>query len=284
MQNTEYLKPADIGQLVQMMAENSDRATLLAGGTNLIPEIQDGVKIPQVLVDVSQLKELTGIQAGQDGLSIGAATTIAEIAASPEVGKHFPILAKAASELGNPLTRNRATIGGNLANASPCADTAPPLMVLDATVHITDSRGQERSVPVDKFFMGYRLTQLGRGDVLTRIHLPFGDSNARGGHTKIGLRKAASICVTSVALMLVKEEDHIAKACVAFGSVAPQPIRAYALEQLLEGRAVNDALLEECDALLKKEIAPISDIRGSREYRQAVTGVILRRNLLQAWS
>ncbi len=284
MQNTEYLKPEDIGELVGMMAEYGQRATLIAGGTNLIPEIQDGVKTPQVLVDVSELKELTGIQAGEDGLTIGAATTIAEIAASPDVQRHFPILAKAASELGNPLTRNRATIGGNLANASPCADTAPPLMALEATVDITDARGRERSVPMDKFFMGYRLTQLGRGDVLTRIRLPFCGPQARAGHTKIGLRKAASICVTSVALVLVRENDHIAKARVAFGSVAPQPIRAYGLEQLLEGRSVDNALLEECEALLKKEIAPISDIRGSREYRLAVTGVILKRNLLQAWA
>jgi len=284
MQDTEYLKPGDIRELVHVMAQNKDRATVIAGGTNLIPEIQDGLKTPQVLVDVSELEELSGIRVDESALTIGAAATIAEIAASPEVREHFPILAKAASELGNPLTRNRATIGGNLANASPCADTAPPLMALEAMVHITDADGRERSVPVDNFFMGYKLTLLGRGDVLTHITLPLPGRKARGGHTKIGLRKAASICVTSVAVMLWKDNGHVARARIAFGSVAPQPIRAYALEELLEGRAVDDALLEECDVLLKKEIAPISDIRGSREYRQAVSAVILKRNLLRAWS
>jgi CO/xanthine dehydrogenase FAD-binding subunit len=284
MENTEYLKPSDIKELLLLMAENKDRATVIAGGTNLIPEMRNGVRRPQVLVDVSDLQELTGIQLDKDRLTIGAATTIAAIAASPVIREHVPILSKAAGELGNPLTRNRATIGGNLANASPCADTAPPLLALEATVHIADAGGKERTVPMDKFFMGYKLTRLGRGDVMTRITLSLPHRKVKGGHTKLGLRKAASICVASVALMLLKENGHIAKVRIAFGSVAPQPIRAYALEALLEGNTINDALMAECDALLKREIAPISDIRGTESYRQAAAGAILRRNLLQAWS
>jgi carbon-monoxide dehydrogenase medium subunit len=284
MESIEYLKPNNIKELLLLVAENKSRMTVIAGGTNLIPEMRDGVKTPQVLVDVSDLGELVGIHLDPDGITIGAATTIAEIAASPVIREHLPILSKAAGELGNPLTRNRATIGGNLANASPCADTAPPLLALEATVHITDAGGKERAVPIDKFFMGYKLTRLGPGDVMNRISLPLPEREAKGGHTKLGLRKAASICVASVALMLWKENGHIAKARIAFGSVAPQPIRAYALEALLEGSAINDTLLAECDALIKKEISPIDDIRGTQNYRQAATGAILRRNLLQAWS
>ena len=284
MKNTEYLKPSDIKELLIIMTENKNRATVIAGGTNLIPEMRDGVKTPQVLVDVGDLQELAGIQLDEESISIGAATTIAEIAASPVIREHLPILSKAAGELGNPLTRNRATIGGNLANASPCADTAPPLLALEATVHIIDADGKEQAVPIDKFFMGYKLTRLGRGDVMTRISLSLPEREAKGGHTKLGLRKAASICVASVALMLLKENGHIAKVRIAFGSVAPQPIRAYALEALIEGNMINDALLADCDALLQKEISPIDDIRGTQSYRQAATGAILRRNLLQAWS
>ena len=284
MESIEYLKPNDISELQLISAENKSRMTVIAGGTNLIPEMRDGVKTPQVLVDVSDLRELVGIQLDTDSITIGAATTIADIAASLVIREHVPILSKAAAELGNPLTRNRATIGGNLANASPCADTAPPLLALEATVHITDAGGKERAVPIDKFFMGYKLTRLGPGDVMTRITLSLPGREAKGGHTKLGLRKAASICVASVALMLVKENGHIAKARIAFGSVAPQPIRAHALETLLEGNTINDALLAECDELVKKEISPIDDIRGTQNYRQAATGVILRRNLLQAWS
>ena len=284
MENTEYLKPKDMKELNLCMSEHKDRATVIAGGTNLIPDMRDGVKTPQLLVDVSDLPELVGIQVDDDKITIGAATTIADIAASAAIGENLPILAKAAGELGNPLTRNRATIGGNLANASPCADTAPPLLALEATVHMADAGGNDQAVPVDKFFMGYKLTRLHRGDVMTHITVPLPNPKSRGGHTKLGLRKAASICVASVALMLSKENGQIAKARIAFGSVAPQPIRAYELEALLEGKTINDAVLSECDALVKKEISPIDDIRGTQSYRQAATGAILRRNLLQAWS
>jgi carbon-monoxide dehydrogenase medium subunit len=284
MENTEYLKPKDINELNLCMAEHKKRATVIAGGTNLIPDMRDGVKTPQLLVDVSDLPELAGIQLDDHKIRIGAATTIADIAASSVIGEHLPILAKAAGELGNPLTRNRATIGGNLANASPCADTAPPLLALEAAVHISDAGGKKQTVPMDKFFMGYKLTRLHRGDVMTHITVPLPAQKSSGGHTKLGLRKAASICVASVALMLLKEDNHITKARIAFGSVAPQPIRAYELEALLEGKTINDAVLSECDALVKKEISPIDDIRGTQSYRQAATGAILRRNLLQAWS
>ena len=284
MENTEYLKPKDIDELQLVMAKYKERATVIAGGTNLIPDMRDGVKTPQLLVDVSDLSELTGIQLDDNNITIGAATTIADIADSPVIRENLSILAKAAGELGNPLTRNRATIGGNLANASPCADTAPPLLALEATVHMSDAGGNEQTVPVDKFFMGYKLTRLHRGDVMTHITVPLPAPKSSGGPTKLGLRKAASICVASVALMLVKEDNHIAKARIAFGSVAPQPIRAYELEALLEGNTINDAVLSECDALVKKEISPIDDIRGTQSYRQAATGAILRRNLLQAWS
>src|SRR5210317_742615 len=142
MENTEYLKPNDIKELLLIMTENKDRATVIAGGTNLVPEMRDGVKTPQVLVDVGDLQELVGIQLEKDSITIGAATTIAEIAKSSVIHEHLPILSKAAGELGNPLTRNRATIGGNLANASPCADTAPPLLALDASVEILSPGGK----------------------------------------------------------------------------------------------------------------------------------------------
>ena len=284
MENTEYLKPNDIKELLLIMAENKDRATVIAGGTNLVPEMRDGVKTPQVLVDIGDLQELVGIQLDTDSITIGAATTIAEIAESPVIHEHFPILSKAAGALGNPLTRNRATIGGNLANASPCADTAPPLLALEAEIHITNAEGQARTVPADKFFMGYKWTHLDKGDVMTRIAVPKPNVAAKGSHTKLGLRKAAAICVASVALMLEKEGDAVKRARIAFGSVAPKPIRAYRLEHYIEGKSVDEKLLSDCGPLLQEEISPIGDIRGSESYRRFATASIFNRNLLQAWA
>jgi aerobic carbon-monoxide dehydrogenase medium subunit len=284
MEQVTYYKPKGLAEFVELMKTHRKDTSIIAGGTNLIPEMRDGVKSPKVLLDVGALESLSGIELDADGVSIGAAATMTEISQSAVVKEHIPILAKAASEIGNVLTRNRATIGGNLANASPCADTAPPLLALEAMIHITDAGGVARVVPVDKFFLGYKLTHLVPGDVMTRISIPLPQAGARGGHTKLGLRKSASICVASVALTLMRENDHIAKARIAFGSVAPQPIRAYNLEEYLEGKSVNDKVLAECERILKKEIVPISDIRGTAGYRQAAAGAILKRNLVQAWS
>ena len=284
MKNVEYYKPQDPSELQELMQVHQARAVLIAGGTNLIHQMRNGEKKPEVLVDISELKDLTGIKVEDNYITIGAVTSIAQIAASPVIGEHCPILAAAAKQLGNPLTRNRATIGGNLANASPCADTAPPLLALEAEIHITNTEGQARSVPADKFFMDYKWTHLDKGDVMTRIAVPKPKVAAKGIHTKLGLRKAAAICVASVALMLEKEGDAVKRARIAFGSVAPKPIRAYRLEHYIEGKPVDEKLLSDCGPLLQEEISPIGDIRGSESYRRSATASIFNRNLLQAWA
>ena len=283
MKNVEYYKPQDPSELQELMQVHQARAVLIAGGTNLIHQMRNGEKKPEVLVDISELEDLTGIKVEDNYITIGAVTSIAEIAASPVIGEHCPILAAAARQLGNPLTRNRATIGGNLANASPCADTAPPLLALEAEIHITNAEGLARSVPADKFFMDYKWTHLDKGDVMTRIAVPKPNASANGSHTKLGLRKAAAICVASVALMLEKEGDAVKRARIAFGSVAPKPIRAYRLEHYIEGKSVDEKLLSDCKPLLQEEISPIGDIRGSESYRRFATASIFNRNLLQAW-
>jgi len=283
MKNVEYYKPRDPSELQELMQSHKECAVLIAGGTNLIHQMRNGEKEPEVLVDISDLEDLTGIKNEENYITIGATTSIAEIAASPVIGEYCPILAAAAEQLGNPLTRNRATIGGNLANASPCADTAPPLLALEAEIHITNAEGQARTVPADKFFMDYKWTHLDKGDVMTRITVPKPKVSAKGSHTKLGLRKAAAICVASVALMLENEEGAVKRARIAFGSVAPKPIRAYRLEQYIEGNSVDEKLLSDCRELLQEEISPIGDIRGSESYRRFATASIFNRNMLQAW-
>lgn len=284
MKYVEYYKPQDPRELQELMQAKKARAVLIAGGTNLIHQMRNGEKEPEILVDISELADLVGIKIEDSYITIGAATSIAEIAASPVISEHCPILATAAKHLGNPLTRNRATIGGNLANASPCADTAPPLLALEAEIHINNAEGQTRTVPADKFFMDYKWTHLEKGDVMTRITVPKPNVAAKGGHTKLGLRKAAAICVASVALMLEKEGDAVKRARIAFGSVAPKPIRAYRLEQYIEGKSIDEKLLSDCEPLLQEEISPIGDIRGSESYRRLATAAIFNRNMLQAWA
>ena len=282
MISTEYIKPNDLSDLHHIMEEYKGRTTVIAGGTNLIPEMRNGEKAPELLIDISDLAELSFIRENNGRIAIGAATTIAEMAASPVLLDNSPILASAAKQLGNPLTRNRATLGGNLANASPCADTAPPLLALDASVEILSPGGKTRQVPLSKFFHGYKFTDLVKGEILSGITFPKPNDSTKGSHTKIGLRNAASICVASIAVALDMDGKTCRKARVAAGSVAPIPMRAYRVETLLEGKEINAALLEECMAVVKEEISPISDIRGSLEYRTYVTAMILKRNIKRA--
>ena len=279
---TEYAKPGDLSDLRQVMAEYKARATVIAGGTNLIPEMRNGEESPELLIDISDMTELSFIRENNGSIAIGAATTIAEVASSPVLLDNSPILASAAKQLGNPLTRNRATLGGNLANAAPCADTAPPLLALDAAVEILSPGGKTRQVPLSKFFLGYKFTDLVKGEVLTGITFPKPNDSTKGSHTKIGLRNAASICVASIAVMLDMDGKTCRKARVAAGSVAPIPMRAYRVEKFLEGKEINAPLLEECMAVVKEEISPISDIRGSLEYRSYVTAMILKRCIKRA--
>lgn len=284
MTTTEYVKPNDLSDLHEIMAEHEARATVIAGGTNLIPDMRHGEKLPELLIDISDLTELAFIREDNGSIAIGAATTIAEMATSPILLENSPILASAAKQLGNPLTRNRATVGGNLVNASPCADTAPPLLALDASVDILSPGGKSRQVPLSKFFRGYKFTDLVKGEVLTAIRFPKPKVSTKGGHTKIGLRNAASICVASIAVVLDMNGKTCRTARVAAGSVAPIPMRAVRVEKLLKGQEITDALLEECMTVVKEEISPISDIRGSLEYRSYVTAMILKRCIRQAQS
>jgi carbon-monoxide dehydrogenase medium subunit len=282
MSSTEYIKPKDLSDLHHVMAEYAARATVIAGGTNLIPDMRNGEKVPDLLLDISDLTELSYIREDNGSIVIGAATTIAEMAASPVLLDNSPVLASAAKQLGNPLTRNRATLGGNLANASPCADTAPPLLALDASVEILSPGGKTRQVPLSKFFKGYKFTDLVKGEVLSGITFSKPNDCTKSSHTKIGLRNAASICVASIAVALDMDGKTCRKARIAAGSVAPIPMRVTRVEKLLEGKEIYTALLEECMAVVKKEISPISDIRGSRQYRAYVTSMILKRNIERA--
>ncbi len=282
--STEYVKPNNLNDLHEVMAEHEARATVIAGGTNLIPDMRHGEKSPELLIDISDLTELAFIREDNGSIAIGAATTIAEMATNPILLENSPILASAAKQLGNPLTRNRATVGGNLVNASPCADTAPPLLALGASVEILSPGGKSRQVPLNKFFRGYKFIDLVKGEVLTAIRFPKPKVSTKGGHTKIGLRNAASICVASIAVVLDMDGKTCRTARVAAGSVAPIPMRAVRVEKLLKGQEITDALLEECMTVVREEISPISDIRGSLEYRSYVTAMILKRCIRQAQS
>jgi carbon-monoxide dehydrogenase medium subunit len=277
MNGSEYVAPKDLKEAITALRKWKGRAKVIAGGTNFLPDLRSGASVPEVIVDLSGLSDLSYIREENGAVSIGALTTISELATSEIIRRQSPILVSAASRLGNPLTRNRATIGGNLADASPAADTAPSLLALGASVHTERGRGKGRRIPLEEFFRGPRATALEEDEIITRITFPKPRDPAQSAHIKLGLRNAMAISVVSIAVMFEMDGTVCQRARVALGAVAPKPIRASRVEGVLEGKEIDAGVIDECAALVKKEISPISDIRASADYRALATSVLLRR-------
>lgn len=282
MDKIQYFRPKTLEEVLHAARRMRGLTKYVAGCTNIIPDMRASALSPKLLVDLSGLKGLNSIKENGESISIGALTTIAEIETSEIIRQKAPLLSLAAKQLGNPLVRNRATIGGNLADASPAADMAPPLLALEASIHTRNSRGGRRKIPLDKFFLGPNKTCLLKDEIITKITFSVPNAAAHGSYMKLGLRNATAISVVSLAVLLELKRNVCQKARVALGAVAPTPIRAYQVEKNLEGAVINPEAIQESSSLLTKEISPISDIRASAEYRRWVTSVLFRRAIREA--
>ena len=275
----ELLMPQNLTEALEMLAEHAPDVMVVAGGTNLIPDLRLGRYRPRWVVNVASLPELQGIRREDGQLVIGAGVTVAEVLDDPLVAQHAPVLREAAGLLGNPLVRNRATVAGNLADASPAADMAPPLLALDAEVELA-SRGGTRRVSLKDFFLGVRRTARQPHELVTSVRVPLPPPGSASAFYKIGLREADAIAVASGAVRVDRDgDDRCRLARIALGSVAPTPIRAYEAERALEGRPLEPESIAEAARLAAEATRPIDDIRGSAAYRRQVTEVIVRRML-----
>ena len=305
MTDMRYMRPRSLKEALEMLGEHSPGAKLLAGGTDLIPLFRAAryssesslaglgsaggckcgdcriVPFPDVLVDVGGLDEIKGIRRSDGFLEVGAATVIADIASDPLLNEEVPILAAGAGSIGNPLIRNRATIGGNLASAAPCADTAPPLLALDAIVQLASPEGR-RQIPIADYFLEYRTTSIRETEMITGLLIPIPSERSAGSFEKVRLRRSGAISVASVAVMLELDAATCLKARIALGSVAPIPLRAAAVERALEGRRIEGEVARACSRLVQQHISPIDDIRGSADYRRWVTEAVVARNILKS--
>lgn len=277
MNEIEYITPKNIEEAFRAAEKMKGKTKFIAGCTNVIPYMRAEAISPELLIDLSSLEDLSYIREENGTIAIGALTTISELTASEIIRNQSPILFSAASLLGNPLTRNRATIGGNLADASPAADMAPPLLVLKALVHTKRGGEERREISLDKFFLGPNKTVLAENEILTHISFLKPKDSAKSSYIKLGLRNSMAISVVSIAVMLEMEGKVCQKARVALGAVAPTPIRIFRVEKNLEGKEINQEFIQECSTIVKKEISPISDIRASAEYRKLSTGVLFKR-------
>jgi carbon-monoxide dehydrogenase medium subunit len=278
----EFIQPQNLREALRALKNWGKKGMVVAGGTNLLPDLRAKKVSPEALIDLSRIDSLSFIEAEKGGIRIGARTPIAEIAASKILQRKAPILCEAARKLGNPLVRNRATLGGNLAKASPAADTAVPLLALDACVEVQGAGLRKRRIPLDQFFLGANRNALKPGELIRYVYFPRPNSGAKMAYRKMGLRNAMAISVISLGVILEMRKGICSRIRIAFGAVAPNPIRAYQAENILLGKEITANLLQACGSQAEKEISPITDIRGGAEYRRAMASVLLQRALGEA--
>ncbi len=261
-------------------------AQLFAGGTDLFIKMKQRRLLPRMLINIKRIPDLDQIRYDADeGLRIGALAAIQSIMDSALIGEKFRVLSQAAGVLGTPQIRNLGTLGGNLANASPSAEFAPPLLILEASVRCVGPGG-ERLVPMNEFFVGPGKSVLGRGELIAEVHVPDSPPRAQCIYLKHSLR-AMDVSMAAAAALVLLDGDVCREVRIALGAVAPTPFRASKAEAALRGKRLsggpNDReLLEEIGRVAADESRPIDDLRGFASYRRKVVGMLVRQGLEQA--
>jgi carbon-monoxide dehydrogenase medium subunit len=297
-----WKRPTTVDGALAVLDAERERASVVAGGTDLVPRVRSGEEAPAVLVDLGRIEEMRYVRCDSaDGerarIEIGALATHASLAdrtpssersrrtgPSQGGGAGRSLLAQACLTVGGPQIRARGTIGGNIANASPAADSATALLALDASVRVASSNGGSRAVPLASLVLGPGTTALGADELIVGVAFDEPGPDAAGVYLKEGQRNALAIAVSSVALVLDRTAGQLR---IALGSVAPTPVRAHEAESLFESKWRNtkdrEALLDAVGEAAARAAMPIDDIRASADYRTTLVGVLVRRALAEAW-
>ncbi len=276
----DYIQPNSVPDVLQILSERAGRARIVAGATDLILELERGLR-PGIdtLIDITRLPGLDHIELDDDGiLHLGALVTHNDCAASPLIRERAYPLARAAWEVGAPQIRNRGTVAGNLITASPANDTITPLVALRASVKLVSVRG-ERQVALADFYTGVRKTVMQPDEALLEISFPALKPTQRGTFVKMALRRAQAISLVNVAIVLDLRGRRVQSAAIALGAVAPTIIHAPEAEAYLQGKDLTDAVIARAGELARAASKPISDIRASADYRAEMTRVITARGL-----
>jgi CO/xanthine dehydrogenase FAD-binding subunit len=276
MNQFKYVSPETKEEALKILKEGGVNACIVAGSTNVLPDIKIKKLSPKILVDITAIEELRGIDKKKDQICIRPLTTIAELTHSELILKESKVLIQAAEQFADPLVRNNATIGGNLVTASPAADIAVPLLTLGAMIKIESVR-QKREVKLRDFFLEPGKTVLGDDEMIVGIEFEQSDINKNGYFVKLGQRKAMAIAIASLALNLEVKQNKIIQIRIAMGSVAPMPIRLTGVEEFLKNKEIKNGLIEEAINKVSEEVNPISDIRASEEYRRYISGILFKR-------
>ena len=279
----EMVSPGSLERVLALMAENPGAWTPVAGGTEVMVQFGAGKLTARRLVSISGLPELRTIEERGDELHIGAGCTYADLRRSTPVTGEFPMLSTAASWTGSIANQNRGTIGGNIVNASPAADSLPALLVYEAELILTSTRG-ERRVPYVDFHTGYKQTRLLPDELISRIVLPRRYADYASCARKVGPRNAQAISKLCMAALAKVSGERIDEIRIAFGSMAPVPLRLRETEALLNGSKWSEETVRAARRALQAEVSPIDDIRSTQEYRVAVAGNLLEEFLRSLFS
>jgi CO/xanthine dehydrogenase FAD-binding subunit len=283
MHSFDYQKVYSLQEALEAASCSKGASVFMAGGTDLLVHIKEGKIRPQCVIDVKGIHEMEGLVISGDEFSIGALTCIRTLERTPSALERVPLLAQAAAKLGSVQVRHRATIGGNVCNASPSAEMAPALLALDAKAVICGMTGT-RAIELSDFFLGPGSTVLGDGEVLTHLKIPLNRNRQGSVYYKLSTRKAMDLAFVGVAVLLGLEGDgQISKARIALGAVAPTPIRVPSAEKLLEGKVISLELARESAELAAQSCKPISDLRASAGYRREMVRELCLQGLLAAY-
>jgi len=276
--DVEYVRPSTLEEALAFLADKGSETKSLAGGTDLLIDIRSGHCKARYILDIGRIPELRRIDVTGEGLSIGAGATIAEIARSREIGLLAPVLQKACFTFGSPQVRNTATIGGNVANASPSADTLPPLIVHEAVAVLAGARG-ERRIPVELSAVGPNRSSVGVDELIVRFILKPAEKRY-GEFLKIGRRKALAIARVSMAVLA--GSDHggaIRSVRFALGSCTPVPCRVREVEEFLTGKILDESVVEEGGRIAARKMIEISGRRPTAVYKEPAVKGLFRRLL-----
>ena len=276
-----FYAPATLPEALTLLQEQGQGGRLLAGGTDLLVQMKERDLAPRYVVSLRNLRELRTITEADAGLTIGARVSMREVELDPRVIANYPALAEAAGVVGSIQVRNLATLGGNLCNAAPSADTAPALIVLAATAIIAGN-DSTRELPLEELFQGPGRSALQPGEILVAIRCPAPAARSGSAYLRHTPRAELDIAVVGAAAALRLDGDTISEARVALGAVAPVPLRLPGVEAALRGQPATPATLAAAAAAAAGEVRPISDQRGSEQFRRTLSAVLTRRVLERA--
>lgn len=277
MNSNTFYAPETIQQLVDLLKLKRDRSDLyfVAGGTDFLIDTKKRGIMDFTTIDLTHLDALKEIGKKDNCIEIGAAVTMSKIEKSDIIRNHAYAIAEAAGRVGSTQIRNRATIGGNIANASHCADMITSSFAFGATAVLVNSEGAYRELLLEEFILGLGSTQIKQDEVLVKIRIPYGNDTVYSGFSKVGSRKSVTISKLNHAVRLVFKDNHIAEAAIYFGSIGPKAIKAVNMEKYCIGREWNEALRAELLELGSEQVDEAIPTRASRVYkRTAIKGVI----------